>query len=89
MYYFTLPVHLKGLDPGAVMVQIYADARDEEGVEIHPMDRGQKLPETETAYVYTLSIPIHRPISDYTPRIIPFLEEAAVPLEAHQILWYK
>jgi glycogen phosphorylase len=53
------------------------------------MDRGQKLPETETAYVYTLSIPIHRPISDYTPRIIPFLEEAAVPLEAHHILWYK
>jgi starch phosphorylase len=88
-YHFTLPVYLTDLDPGAVIVQIYADACDEEGVQIHPMDRGHRLPGTETAYAYTLSIPIRRSISDYTPRIIPFLEEAAVPLEAHHILWYR
>ena len=26
---------------------------------------------------------------DYTPRIIPLQEEAAVPIEEHHILWYR
>ena len=88
-YHFALPVHLKDLDPGAVIVQIYADAHEQGEAEIYPMERGQRLTETETAHVYTLSIPARRPISDYTPRVIPFKEDAAVPLEAPHILWYR
>jgi len=88
-YHFTLPVYLKDLDASAVIVQLYADAYDQGGIEIHSMDCGQNLPGTENAYVYTVSIPVRRPIGDYTPRIIPFLEEAAVPLEAQHILWYR
>jgi starch phosphorylase len=88
-YHFTLPVYLKDLDTDAVTVQLYADAYDQGEIELHSMDRGQTLPGAETAYVYTVSIPVRRPIGDYTPRIIPFMEEAAVPLEAQHILWYR
>ena len=80
MYHSALPVHLKDLDPGAVTHQIYADAHEQGETEIYPMERGQRLTVTETAHVYTLSIPAPRPISDYTPRVIPFKEDAAVPL---------
>ena len=89
MYHFTLPVHLDGLDPDSVMVQIYADGHEQEEPEIYPMDRGQRLAVTEAAYVYILDIPAHRPVGDYAPRIIPFLEGAAAPLEAPYILWYR
>ena len=54
-YHFALPVYLKNLDPGAVTVQIYADSHEQEKEpEIYAMDRGKRLTETETAYVYTL-----------------------------------
>ena len=88
-YGFSLPVYLNGLDPSAVTVQLYAEPAGGEGPEIHAMARGPRLAETQNAYSYSLSIPIHRPGSDYTPRIIPFREEAVVPLEAHRILWYR
>ncbi len=48
-----------------------------------------EVQERENAYSYTLSIPVHRPGGDYTPRIIPLQEEAAVPIEEHHILWYR
>jgi len=38
-------------------------------------------------YSYTAVIPAHRPISDYTVRIIPSHRAAQVPLENHCILW--
>lgn len=88
-YHFSLPVYLNGLDPGTVIVQIYADPSDGGEPEIYPMARGRRLADTQSAYSYTLSIPADRLGSDYTPRIIPFQEEAAVPLEAHHILWYR
>ena len=88
-YHFRLPVYLKDLDPDAIKVQIYADAPEQGESETHPMERGQRLAGTETGYRYTLSIPANRPISDYTPRIVPFLEGAGTPLEAPYILWYR
>ena len=88
-YFFSLPVYLNGLDPSAVTVQIYADSSGGKAAEIYPMTRGRRLAETQNAYSYTLSIPVHRPGGDYTPRIIPFQEEAAVPIEEHHILWYR
>jgi glycogen phosphorylase len=88
-YYFSLPVYLNGLDPSAVTVQIYADSSGGEAPELYPMARGRRLAETQNAYSYALTIPVHRPGSDYTPRIIPFQEEAAVPVEEHHILWYR
>jgi starch phosphorylase len=89
VYYFSLAVYLNGLEPSTITVQIYADPSDGGEPEIYPMARGRRLAETQSAYSYTLSIPADRPGSDYTPRIIPFQEEAAVPLEARHILWYR
>lgn len=45
--------------------------------------------EKRTYNGYFFLIPVDRPGSDYTPRIIPFLKDAAVPLEANHILWYR
>jgi starch phosphorylase len=37
--------------------------------------------------LYSVRLPVARPASDYTPRLIPHNDEAIVPLEAAQILW--
>jgi starch phosphorylase len=38
---------------------------------------------------YVVAIPATRPASDYTARVIPRAEGAAIPLEATQILWQR
>jgi starch phosphorylase len=52
------------------------------------MTRGERLPDA-SGYVYSARVPAERPAADYTPRIIPHHPEAAVPLEAPQILWER
>jgi starch phosphorylase len=44
---------------------------------------------TANSYLYRARIPARRPAEHYTPRIIPYFDGVAVPLEARQILWYK
>jgi glycogen phosphorylase len=88
-YHFSLPVYLDGLEPGDVAVQIYADDPSGDGPEIYAMACGRRQAETQNAYLYELSIPAERSADDYTPRIIPFLNGAVVPLEAPYILWYR
>ena len=41
------------------------------------------------ACVYSAAVPGRRPQTDYTPRLIPYLEGVAIPLEACHILWQR
>jgi len=77
-----VPVHLGGLDPRSVAVELFA-----EGPVRKTMDRGAQLP--DNAFLYTATIDTNRPASDFTARLIPHHPNASVPLEASEISWQK
>ena len=51
------------------------------------MARGAKLTGAVNGYLYEAQVSAVRPLSDYTPRVVPRHPEASVPLEAGPILW--
>jgi starch phosphorylase len=52
------------------------------------MTRGERLTDGN-GYTYSARVPASRPAAEYTARIVPHHPEAAVPLEAAQILWQR
>jgi starch phosphorylase len=88
-YTITVTVYLDELDPKAVQVQLYAEPQGNVGSEIHIMKMVRTVSEAVNGYQYSARIPAHRPAEHYTPRIIPYFDGAAVPLEARQIQWYE
>jgi starch phosphorylase len=83
VHVFEVQVYLNGLDPDAVLVEVYADTQD--GGE--PVR--QVMTRSEQADLYTARVPATRPAGDYTPRVIPSKAGAFVPLEAAEILWQR
>ena len=88
-HHVTVEVRLGRLDPAAVRVELYANAADGVEPERHALTRGRKLDAPGEGYVYEASIPAARAAGDYTARLIPSHPGAAVPLDAHQILWQR
>jgi len=84
---FEVEVYFNGLDPDAVLVELYADAINGEGPVRQEMIQGRKL--SGDGFLYTASVAANRPASDYTPRIIPYCCNVAVPLENARILWQR
>jgi starch phosphorylase len=84
-----LPVYLGEIPPEAVRVELYADPCDGGGPAHYEMQRDHRLVGAMNGYLYTGQVPASRPAADYTPRIIPHHPDAAVPLEAPQILWQR
>jgi starch phosphorylase len=87
-YIMTVRAYLDELDPKTVQVQLYAEPQGNGESEIHVMEVTEAS-ETANSHLYRARIPAFRPAEQYTPRIIPCFEGAAVPLEAKQILWYE
>ncbi len=87
-YVFTVQLHLGELDPDAVRVELYAEPGDSQEPEIHPFERREVLAGDLAGYLYSIRLPARRSVVDYTPRVVPHLYGALVPLEARQILWY-
>lgn len=88
-YAFKMPVYYDDFDPAAIHVQLYAEPRNGSKPEIHPMRRGDQVPPPDGGCYYSVRIPTQRPAGDYTPRIIPALAGAVVPIETNRILWYR
>jgi starch phosphorylase len=88
-YVVTVTVYLDDIDPKAIQVQLYAEPVESTGPEIHVMEIGDAVAGTTNGYLYRVCIPARRPIEHYTPRIIPYFEGAAVPLENAKITWYE
>lgn len=84
---FEVQVYLDDLDPEAVQVELYADARDDYPVENMPMNRSEPLIGAVHGFLYTCTVTTNRPAEEYTVRIVPFHPEAMIPLEANHILW--
>jgi starch phosphorylase len=86
---FTVEVHLGGLDPGSVRVELYADPVDDGEAVRLAMARGPQLDGPARGYAYTGMVPGTRPADAYTPRLLPHHPDAVGPLEAAEILWWR
>jgi len=88
-HHFEVQVYLDDVSPAAVSVELYATPTIDGEPFCQLLKRGILLAGTVNAHVYQGTVPARRPISDYTPRIVPAHGEALVPLEAGFILWYR
>lgn len=86
---FEAQVHLGGVEPSAVQVEIFADAADG-GIPFRQAMEHVGTPAKDTGeHLYRAAVPAGRPASDYTARVIPRYEGVCVPLEAPWIVWQR
>jgi len=85
---FEAPVYLDDLDPEAIQVELYATGVNGAAAERIQMSRMRQLIGAN-GYAYRAEVPANRPATDYTARIIPHFDGAAVPLEAARVLWQR
>ncbi|MDA3878589.1 MAG: hypothetical protein PF483_16095 [Halothiobacillus sp.] len=86
-YAFEIKVHLNGLNPNAVRVELYADGVNGASPEKQEMKRILQ-PETASAGTeYHAVVSSTRPATDYTARVIPYFDGVTIPLEDQRILW--
>ncbi len=88
-HHVSLTLFLDDLDPDSVQVSCYADPLGDAPAESHVLDRGEPLAGAVNGFVYRGTLPAARPLSHYTPRLIPQHPDALVPLETHQITWIE
>jgi len=86
---FEAQVHLGGIDPEALRVELYADGALGGAPERREMKRIRPLDGAPGGYVYAAAVPAARPPPDYTVRVIAHRAGVAVPLEAAPILWQR
>jgi starch phosphorylase len=86
---FTVAVHFGDLEPGTVRVELYAEPLSGEASERHLLACVRKLDGLGHGYEFEVSVPASRAAGDYTVRLLPFHPAAAIPLEAHEILWQR
>jgi glycogen phosphorylase len=86
---FRVQVYLDGMDPELVEAELYAEPLPGRAPERHRLIRGEALVGAANGWKYTARIKTNRSPDDFTPRLIPHHPEAAVPLEAAQILWQR
>ncbi len=73
------------LQPNVIRIELYADGINGGS----PVRQEMKPRQTPAGRVYSAHVPVGRPCSDYTVRIIPQMSDTVVPLEASQILWQR
>jgi len=86
---FRVQVYLDELNPDTVDVELYAPPRNSTEAARCRLVRGEPLVGAVKAWPYAGQVKADRPASDYTVRIIPRHPEAAIPLEAAEILWQR
>ena len=86
---FEVQVHLSGLDPNLVRVELYADGVTGSVPVRQEMKRVRQMAGAANGYIYSATVSAERPPSDYTARAIPYCDGVAIPLEDKQILWQR
>jgi starch phosphorylase len=71
-----------------VAVELFAESRDDRGIERHTLHRVRPLSGAAGGFLYAGEVPAGRPPGDYTPRVVPTHPEAEIPVEARFIAWY-
>ncbi len=82
-------VRLGNLRADDVRLQVYADPLNGEPPFVAEMTPSKGAEPANGWHLYSADVPASRPLSDYTPRIIPSYSGAKVPLEDGHILWYR
>ncbi len=80
-------VYLDGLDPDRVHVELYAEGEGGNQPVRQLLPRLDLPSGSPGVSLYGACIPTSRALSDYTPRLVPYCPETAVPLELPLILW--
>jgi starch phosphorylase len=86
---FEVQISLNDLSPDEVLVELYADGNGTAEPERYSLSLGRQIPSGFGSYVFTARVPASRMPAEYTPRIIPRLDGAKVPLEDNRILWQR
>ena len=86
---FSVQLDLGGLAPDSVRVELYADGRDGAPAVCQVMTSSGADSPGQSAGQYAGQVPANRPAGDYTPRVVPYLAGALVPLESGAILWQR
>ena len=74
--------------PEDVRIEVYAEPEDGAKAAIcTAMQRDEELIGAANGFTFAATVPNHRPLHDYSIRVVPSNPDAAVPLEAQQILW--
>lgn len=92
MHTASVEVVLGPVPPGAVVVELYADPLEGGAPERHVLFTdvglfGRGETSEPGTYRFKTVLPACRPAGDYTPRVVPWHADAAVPLECPLILW--
>ncbi len=86
---FEVQACLDDLDPEAVRVELYANGADGSAPGRVEMKRVRQLVGATNGYAYRAEVPVARPATDYTVRLIPHRDGVVVPLEDARILWQR
>jgi starch phosphorylase len=86
---FEIQVCLDDLSPDAVRVELYADGGIGNAPVLQEMQRAGPPAGASCGYVYSAAVSATRPATEYTARLVPHCEGAAVPLEESHILWQR
>ena len=86
---FEIEVWFGDLDPEAVRVELYADGVMGGAPVRQAMERGRRPAGAPGGYVYGATVSAARPAGEYTARVMPHFEGAAIPLEDSRVLWQR
>jgi starch phosphorylase len=86
---FAVRLHLNGIDPKAVRVELYADGLNGSRPVRQEMKRIGRASGALGGTFYRAAVSAARPATDYTARVIPHLDGVSVPLETGKILWQR
>ena len=88
LYNFKIEVFAGELSPETFKVEVYVAPGWRVMVEPVLLELGAEKSGTG-ALVFTGSVAADLPVEAYIPRVVPFFEEASVPLEAGEIMWQR
>jgi starch phosphorylase len=88
-HFFEVKVYLNHINPNAIKVELYADEINGGNPIRQQMKLVSQSADMASSCVFDAQVSATRPATDYTARVIPRYDSAAVPLEAAQILWQR
>jgi len=86
---FDAQIYFSDLDPKTVRVELYADGINGGAPVRQEMKCVRQLACESEGYVFSAAVSAARPAADYTARVIPRQDGAAIPLEDTRILWQR
>jgi len=84
---FQAQLYLDDIDPETIQVELYASSDEGHESERHKLQQADRLAGSVNGYIYKITLPVKRPATDYTVRVIPVYKGVTIPLELNLILW--